>query len=212
LRAGRRVLYAARAERRRQDDHVADGDRAPQARSRLDLGLRRRCPRRFGRGQADHRLGLRRADDLRQADADGASLLCRLAVHRRHGRRRPDRRGHARRTAQPGGLRPRHPRGHLPRAHREKRGRMRPGGIAWLALHEARLSWRDWIYLITGGHSRRAVTSGLVFIVFVLFLHGVAYLMLRSSADLADAADTETLVVITGTLAMSSSLMLSQAL
>jgi ABC-2 type transport system permease protein len=88
----------------------------------------------------------------------------------------------------------------------------RPGTIAWLALHEARLSWRDWIYLITGGHSRRAVTSGLVFIVFVLFLHSVAYLMLRSSATLAGAADAQTLVVITGSLAMSSSLMLSQAL
>ena len=89
---------------------------------------------------------------------------------------------------------------------------MRPGGIAWLALHEARLSWRDWLYLITGGHSRRAVTSGLVFIVFVLFLHSVAYLMLRSSATIAGAADTHTLVVITGSLAMSTSLMLSQAL
>src|SRR5437867_1208826 len=88
---------------------------------------------------------------------------------------------------------------------------MRPGGIAWLGLHEARLSWRDWIYLITGGHSRRAVTSGLVFIVFVLFLHSVAYLMLRSS-NLAGAPETQTLVVIIGALAMSSSLMLSQAL
>ena len=88
----------------------------------------------------------------------------------------------------------------------------RPGTIGWLALHEARLSWRDWIYLITGGHSRRAVTSGLVFIVFVLFLHSVAYLMLRSSDTLTGAADAQTLVVITGSLAMSSSLMLSQAL
>jgi ABC-2 type transport system permease protein len=89
---------------------------------------------------------------------------------------------------------------------------MRPGGIAWLARHEVRLSWRDWIYLITGGHSRRAVTSGLVFIVFVIFLHSVAYLMLRSSATLSGPADAQTLVVITGSLAMSSSLMLSQAL
>ena len=88
----------------------------------------------------------------------------------------------------------------------------RPGSIGWLALHEARLSWRDWIWLITGGHRRRAVTSALVFIAFVLFLHGLAYLMLRSSANLAGVADRQTLVVITGTLAMSSSLMLSQAL
>ena len=30
---------------------------------------------------------------------------------------------------------------------------IRPGTIGWLALHEAQLSWRDWLYLITGGHS-----------------------------------------------------------
>jgi ABC-2 type transport system permease protein len=89
---------------------------------------------------------------------------------------------------------------------------IRPGTTLWLARHEARLSWRDWIYLITGGHSRRVVTSGLVFIVFVLFLHALAYGMLGSSADLAGIADKEVLVVITGSLAMSSSLMLSQAL
>jgi ABC-2 type transport system permease protein len=89
---------------------------------------------------------------------------------------------------------------------------IRPSTIGWLALHEARLSWRDWLYLITGGHSRRAVTSGLVFIAFVVFLHGLAYLMLGSSANLADIEDTQILLVITGSLAMSASLMLSQAL
>ncbi len=88
----------------------------------------------------------------------------------------------------------------------------RPGSTLWLALHEARLSWRDWLYLITGGHRRRAVTAALVFALFVLFLHALAYAMLGSSANFAGVADTRTLVAITGTLAMSSSLMLSQAL
>src|SRR5579863_9160016 len=88
----------------------------------------------------------------------------------------------------------------------------RPGTTLWLVRHEARLSWRDWIWLITGGHSRRAVTAGIVFVVFVLFLHAFAYAMVGSAADRADAADTQVLLVITGSLAMSSSLMLSQAL
>ncbi len=87
-----------------------------------------------------------------------------------------------------------------------------PGTTLWLARHEMRLSWRDWLYLITGGHSRRAVTSGIVFVVFVVFLHGLAYLMLGSAATNAGMADTHSLVVITGALAMSASLMLSQAL
>jgi len=89
---------------------------------------------------------------------------------------------------------------------------MRPGGIGWLALHEVRLSWRDWLYLITGGHSRRVLTSGIVFVVFVIFLHGLAYLMLGSAASDAGMRDKQSLVVIAGTLAMSASLMLSQAL
>lgn len=88
----------------------------------------------------------------------------------------------------------------------------RPGSILWLARHEARLSWRDWLWLITGGFRRRAVTSGLVFIAFMLFLHAVAYVLLGRSAEIANSADRHTLIVITGTLAMSSSLMLSQAL
>src|ERR1700676_4041008 len=78
-----------------------------------------------------------------------------------------------------------------------------PGTIGWLALHEARLSWRDWLYLITGGHSRRALTSGIVFVGFVIFLHGLAYLMLGSAATDSGMADKQRLTVITGTLAMS---------
>ena len=88
----------------------------------------------------------------------------------------------------------------------------RPGSIGWFALHEARLSWRDWRALMTGGQRRRGLGVALVFVAFVLFLHGLAYLMLGSSASLAGAADKEVLVAITGTLLMAWSLMLSQAL
>ena len=59
----------------------------------------------------------------------------------------------------------------------------RPGTIGWFALHEARLAWRDWLSLMTGGHRRRARTVALGFIAFALFVHGLAYLMLSSSAN-----------------------------
>lgn len=88
----------------------------------------------------------------------------------------------------------------------------RPGSVGWFALHEARLSWRDWRALMTGGHRRRGLSVAFVFVAFVLFLHGLAYLMLGSSASLAGTADKEVLVAITGTLLMAWSLMLSQAL
>ena len=89
---------------------------------------------------------------------------------------------------------------------------IQPGSILWLARHELRLSWRDWLYLITGGHSRRAVTAGIIFVLFILFLHSLAYLMVGTSRILSGMAEKEALVVITGSLAMSTSLMLSQAL
>ena len=68
-RARRRILRAARPERRRQDHDAAHDRRAVAARRRLDPRRRHRCARRSGRGQAAHGVDLRRADDLRQAHA-----------------------------------------------------------------------------------------------------------------------------------------------
>ena len=88
----------------------------------------------------------------------------------------------------------------------------RPGSILWLARHEARLSWRDWLSLMTAGRRRRAVSVAIVFALFVAFMHALASVMLGSAASLTGPADAHALVVITGTLAMASSLMLSQGL
>ena len=81
----RRVLRAARPERRRQDHDAAHGRRAAAARRRLDPDLRHRRARRSGRGQADHGLGLRRADDLRQAHAVRISRIRRRPLGHRAG-------------------------------------------------------------------------------------------------------------------------------
>jgi ABC-2 type transport system permease protein len=87
-----------------------------------------------------------------------------------------------------------------------------PGTIGWFAAHEARLAWRDWLSLMTGGNRRRVRTVVVGFMVFAIFMHGLAWLMLASSADVAGAADTHVLVVITATLVLAWSLMLSQAM
>lgn len=86
------------------------------------------------------------------------------------------------------------------------------GTIAWFARHEARLAWRDWLWLMSGGRRRRGQRVALGLIVFALVLHGVAYLTLAHSAELLGPPDRRTLVLITGTLAMYAALMLSQAM
>ena len=84
--------------------------------------------------------------------------------------------------------------------------------ISWFAKHEARLAWRDWVALMTAGHRRRLRTVIVGFAAFALFMHVLAWLMLRSVSDLTDADYKRVLVMVTGSLAMTLSLMLSQAL
>jgi ABC-2 type transport system permease protein len=89
---------------------------------------------------------------------------------------------------------------------------IKAGTVAWFAQHETRLAWRDWAWLLSGGRRRRgyAVTLGLL--VFVVFMHGFAYLTLAHSADFAAPPDKRLLVTIGGTLLLYWSLMLSQAM
>ena len=85
-----------------------------------------------------------------------------------------------------------------------------PGTIGWFARHEARLAWRDWVALMTGGRRRRAITALIGFLIFGLFMHSLAYLML--SHTMRQVIDTHVLVVISGSLVLTFSLMLSQAI
>jgi ABC-2 type transport system permease protein len=86
----------------------------------------------------------------------------------------------------------------------------RPGTAAWFAQHEARLAWRDWLSMMTGGkrERRRGVAIGIA--AFVIFMHGVAYFVV---GDFASAPiDKHLLVGISTTLLLSWLLMVSQAM
>jgi ABC-2 type transport system permease protein len=65
---------------------------------------------------------------------------------------------------------------------------------------------------MTAGRRRRVHTVVIGFTLFALFMHGLAWLMLRSVADLTDTDHKRVLVMVSGSLAMAWSLMLSQAL
>lgn len=89
---------------------------------------------------------------------------------------------------------------------------IRAGTIAWIAWHESRLAWRDLLWMMTAGRRRRGRTVALGFIVYLLFMHGFAALMLASYDLGASNSDKRMLVTLMATLVLSWSLMLSQAM
>jgi ABC-2 type transport system permease protein len=87
-----------------------------------------------------------------------------------------------------------------------------PGSLTWFARHESRLAWRDWLSMMTAGRRRRMTTVVIALTAFIAFLHLIAYPIVKDYAQVARAPDKSALVVITGMLALSWSLMASQAM
>jgi ABC-2 type transport system permease protein len=86
----------------------------------------------------------------------------------------------------------------------------RPDTLVWLASHELRLGWRDWLSLMTAGRRTRARTVTVALILFAVFMHALAYSMVARYARAVP--DKATLVVVTGCALLSFSLLLSQAM
>jgi len=88
-----------------------------------------------------------------------------------------------------------------------------PASLTWLAGHELRLSWRDWLSMMTAGGRSRVRTATVALVCFAAFLHLFAYWIVAGYAN-ADrvAPDMETLVGMTATLVLAWSLLLSQAM
>jgi ABC-2 type transport system permease protein len=85
------------------------------------------------------------------------------------------------------------------------------GTVLWFARHEARLAWREWLWLLSGRRrGRRRLVLGVI--VLALVLHGFAYLAVHRHADLSRPPDRRMLVALTGAIALFGSLMLSQAI
>ena len=87
-----------------------------------------------------------------------------------------------------------------------------PASLTWLASHEFRLGWRDWVSLVTAGGRTRARNAIIGLIAFAAFMHVFAYWTVANYADATLSFDTAALVGITGTLVLSWSLLLSQAM
>jgi ABC-2 type transport system permease protein len=82
--------------------------------------------------------------------------------------------------------------------------------MVFLAGHELRLGWRDWVSLMTAGRRNRARTAAIVLVLFAVFMHALAYSMVGRYAD-AEASKAA-LVLISGCMLLMFSLLLSQAM
>jgi ABC-2 type transport system permease protein len=88
----------------------------------------------------------------------------------------------------------------------------RPGTLVWLACHELRLGRRDWIAIMTLGRRRPMRNAAIAMIMFGGFMHLLSYSMVGRYASIRAGPDMATLVVVTGFMLLSWSLLLSQAM
>jgi ABC-2 type transport system permease protein len=89
---------------------------------------------------------------------------------------------------------------------------MQAGSIAWLARHELRLAWRDWVFMMTAGRPRRAIVVTIAILAVAALAHGLAYIIVSPHVGTGAAPDQTMLAVVTGSAFLSWMLMLSQAM
>jgi ABC-2 type transport system permease protein len=87
-----------------------------------------------------------------------------------------------------------------------------PATYAWFAGHEFRLAWRDLFAMLTAGRRTRAGALVAGVGLFVVFMHGLAWLAVRQFTDAGHNPDKATLVIVSGIGLLAFSLMVSQAM
>jgi ABC-2 type transport system permease protein len=88
----------------------------------------------------------------------------------------------------------------------------RPGSLVWFARHELLVSWRDMLSMMTAGKRDRERRVLVGFIVFLAFLHFVAFLVLGRIGKNAISNDLPTLIAITSGIFLAGSAMVSQTM
>src|ERR1700737_84827 len=84
--------------------------------------------------------------------------------------------------------------------------------LTWVARHELRRAWREWLAMMTAGRRGRKRRAVVGLIAFAAIMHLPAYAVIGRFADLQAPLDKSTLIVITATIFLAWALMLSQAI
>lgn len=87
-----------------------------------------------------------------------------------------------------------------------------PASFTWFAAHELRLSWRDWLSLMTAGRRRRGYIVALVVLALAIAMHLLALHLIGPNAPSGVNPDHPTLLLVTGCALLAWSLTLSQAM
>ena len=91
-------------------------------------------------------------------------------------------------------------------------GTCAPGSLTWFANHELRLAWRDWLSMMTAGRRGRERIVAIAVALFLVFAHLLAWHFVGRYVNVGTEPDKPALVVITGTVLLSWSLLMSQAM
>ena len=87
-----------------------------------------------------------------------------------------------------------------------------PGSLVWIARHELRLAWRDWLGLFAWGRQGRVWAVGAVIVAVAGAMHLLAYHLVGPSAPSGIDPERTTLILVTGCALLAWSLTLSQAM
>lgn len=88
----------------------------------------------------------------------------------------------------------------------------KPASLPWFAAHEFGLFWRDWLSMMTAGKKSRERMLAFFIVIAAIFMHGLALLILTPLTQGGISTTIPVLVFIGGTLLLSFSLMVSQAM
>ena len=73
----------------------------------------------------------------------------------------------------------------------------KPGSLGWFAHHEMRLAWRDALSMMTAGRRDRERRVAVGVVIFVSFMHVVAFLALGRLGRIGIVPSLQTLVYVT---------------
>lgn len=89
---------------------------------------------------------------------------------------------------------------------------MHVGSTSWFARHEIQLASRDFMRMMTAGNPRRRPLIFCFFVLAVVFFHFLSWSMLQPALEADIKPDLKTMTIVTGSIILTFSLMMSQAL